>query len=97
MVESLTKKFVALTAKYLAKTPNALEPYFVVGDFVAQSYINGTCIGVVGVNVGINSNTVCYTGLNPRRRVTHCIRLVDKDFTTVPGKYRVVLHFKSDK
>ena len=95
MVESLTKKFVALTAKYLTKTPNALEPYFVIGDFVAQSYINNTCVGVVGVNG--NNNTVCYTGLNPRRRVTHCVRLVDKDFTTVPGKYRVVLHFKADK
>ena len=64
---------------------------FVLGDFVGHSYINQTCVGVVGVRTTEN---ILYVPIEPRRPTLY-IRLVDKNLKTVTsGTYRVVLHFE---
>ena len=64
---------------------------FVLGDFVGRSYINHTCVGVVGVSTTDNTH---YVPIEPRRPTLY-IRLADKNLKTVTtGTYRVVLHFE---
>jgi len=63
----------------------------VLGDFVEQSLAN-TSVGIIGVKSG----HLLYVKVAARRS-TNKVRLVDESFKPVGGKYRVILHFKTDK